>query len=478
MKNICYAFLILLFATSSHATENLVQNGGFEELVGGFPTGWVPFQGGGEGASFEVVPDQFISYEGNISARLTNLFELKEAGNLSIVIQSHAEAGLPIWVDDVKVRMQHFGERVNLGLIEYNRIGEASGIAASRKNKDVLWTHNDSGDLSYIYAFNTHGKHLGRYYIYGVSSVDWEDMAIGPDPVDGEYYIYIGEIGDNNARRDLKYIYRVPEPDVDADQSPVDTTLSGAERLAFRYPDGKRDAETLMVDPLTGDIYVVSKRETNVRVYRAPYPQTFHPGPTTEAVTLEHVATLGFSDAVGGDISPSGLEILIKTYHTIYYWCRTPEQKLWQAFDDDPLRVPYIPEPQGEAVCWAPDGLGYYTISEGRPTYLYFYPRLDLTPVADVREIEEIPACFLLMQNYSNPFNSSTRIRYRLPETSRVELAIYDVLGRRVEVLVDGLVDAGDHSVRWDADCFASGIYFVRMRAGDFTDVRRMVLIR
>ncbi|OAD24135.1 lipoprotein [Candidatus Thiomargarita nelsonii] len=252
-------------------------------------------------------------------------------------------------------------------------LDEISGIAVSRKNTDVLWIHNDSGDQNRIYAINSQGNYLGAYYIDDVSSRDWEDIAVGPGPIDSEHYIYIGDIGDNQAEYDFKYIYRVREPYVDFNQSPLVSTISDVEVIKFQYPDGKRDAETLMVDPLTKDIYIVSKRESNVRVYRAPYPQA-----TNSTITLEHVATLNLDgQTVGGDISPSGLGILLKTYSSIYYWCRMSGQKLWQTFKNKPVTVPYTIEPQGEAVGWMSNGLGYYTISEepdGNPAHLYFYP--------------------------------------------------------------------------------------------------------
>ena len=69
-------------------------------------------------------------------------------------------------------------------------------------------------------------------------------------------------------------------------------------------------------------------------------------------------------------------------------------------------------------------------------------------------------------------------IRYSLPEASDVMLAVYDVLGRKVQVLVDGFVEAGSRSVVWEAEDVASGLYFVRMEVGDFVTVRKMALIR
>jgi hypothetical protein len=365
-----------------------------------------------------------------------------------------------------------FGDRQDRGLIEYDPIKEASGIAASRKNPNVLWTHNDSGDKPRLYAFNSHGRHLGVYRIKGIDNRDWEDIAVGPGPVEGETYIYIGDIGDNSAQYDLKFIYRIPEPIVDSNQAPVDTSISGTETITCQYPDGNRDAETLMVDPLTKDIYIVSKRESKVRVYRAPYPQS-----TTQTITLEHVATLNLTFTVGGDISPSGLEILIKTYSTMHYWSRTPEQKLWQAFENEPVTVPYIPEPHGEAVGWASDGMGYYTISEERdaiPARLYFYPRLTTSVVTN----EETVSSFQLDQNYPNPFNPVTTIRFHVATASKVTLKIYDAIGREIETLVDGRITAGQHEVKWNAAGMVSGVYVYQLQADGFVGSKKLILLK
>ena len=172
------------------------------------------------------------------------------------------------------------------------------------------------------------------------------------------------------------HIYRVLEPRVTAQQAPVELTLEGVETITVQYPDGRRDAETLMLDARTRDLYVISKREANARVYRAAYPQS-----TRAAITLEHVATLPCGGVVAGDISRAADGILIKTYDAIYYWKRGAEQTVAQALIAAPVKVPYVMEPQGEAVCWHPEGRGYYTLSEefqNLPARLYFYPRLNV----------------------------------------------------------------------------------------------------
>ena len=267
-----------------------------------------------------------------------------------------------------------FSNRVDMGIINIPDLIEASGIVESRKNNHVFWSHNDRNNDNRIFAFNSRGDHLGDYWIVGVENQDWEDIAIGPGPVEGVDYLYIGDVGDNDAVHEFIYIYRIPEPAVVFDQNPVDIILSGVETITLQYPDGKRDSETILLDPLTKDIYVISKREfEDIRVYRAPYPQS-----TDQTIILEKVATLNLWEIVGGDISQTGFEIILKTYTKMYYWYRTPGQSLWSTFDNDPIVLPYIEEIQGEAVCWAVDSMGYYTQSEshgGLQAHLYFYPR-------------------------------------------------------------------------------------------------------
>ena len=369
---------------------------------------------------------------------------------------------------------QEFGFRVDKGIIESNDIVEASGIAASRKNPGVLWTHNDSGGKSRVFAFDSTGKHLGDYYLAGIQNRDWEDIAVGPGPIEDEQYIYIGEIGDNNARYDSKYIYRVREPQVSITQTPAEIVLYEVERLVFEYPDGNHNAEAIMIDPLTLDIYIVSK-ESNTKLYRSSWPYTFHAAPTFDIDTLETVTSFNYDTAVAGDISPNGKEILIKKYNVMYYWTRDDGQTIDEAFETAIRTVPYFVEPQGEAVCWAHDSSGYYTLSEGSHPHLYFYPRLSPTNVQHERVN---PDKFTLEQNFPNPFNPSTKIEYRIKETAFVSLIIYDMLAREVGVIVNKEQQPGNYEVKFSASDLPSGMYFYRINAGNFTDVKKMLLIK
>lgn len=91
---------------------------------------------------------------------------------------------------------------------------------------------------------------------------------------------------------------------------------------------------------------------------------------------------------------------------------------------------------------------------------------------------EKRPIFFELNQNYPNPFNPSTTIEYSMAARARVELTIYDVLGQPIETLVDQVQDVGNYSVRWDGTAFASGVYYCRLKAGDFMQTRKILLMR
>ena len=407
-----------------------------------------------------------------------------------------------------QTQTENYGDRQNWGELEYNPIDEASGIVASRKNENVFWVHNDSGDENRIYAFDNEGKHLGVYYLDGCSARDWEDMATGPGPVDGETYLYIGNIGDNDAEYNLKYIYRVIEPTVGSSQSPVTETIYGADIITFQYPDGNRDAETLMVDPLTKDIYIISKREEPVNVYQLAYPQA-----TTGTVTPQMMIDIDFFPGinnesihriVAGDISADGLEILVKSYQDVFYFSRNPNEDLWDVFNHDLATVPYTPEVQGEAIAWHPQGFGYFTTSEEKnniSAHLYFYPdtlgcttsdALNYNPYAtgddgscEYLGLDEFfrSQDYVLGFAYPNPFNPTTTIRYDLPENSHVNIMIYDIMGRVVRTLVNNRQSAGFKSVIWDAtnelgQPVSAGMYLYKVQVGEFVQIRKMVLLK
>ncbi len=95
-----------------------------------------------------------------------------------------------------------------------------------------------------------------------------------------------------------------------------------------------------------------------------------------------------------------------------------------------------------------------------------------------VNDKDEIPTTYSLSQNFPNPFNPSTSISYSIPKDSNIKLAVYDVSGREVATLVNGKQSAGKHSVQFNASNFASGVYFYRIDSNEFSNSKKMLLLK
>ena len=102
----------------------------------------------------------------------------------------------------------------------------------------------------------------------------------------------------------------------------------------------------------------------------------------------------------------------------------------------------------------------------------------DSALVGILENLSSLPERFMLFQNYPNPFNAQTTIRFVLPESQDIELTIYDLLGRQIEVLSFEQLVAGTHNVTFDASDLSNGVYFYRLQAGDVVDTKRMVLLK
>ncbi|MEE3326076.1 MAG: PE-PGRS family protein [Myxococcota bacterium] len=271
---------------------------------------------------------------------------------------------------------------ISLGQANIPGLSEASGLAASRQQAGILWTHNDSGHAPTAFAFESGGALRAAYALSGISNQDWEDMSLGPGPLAGQDYLYLADIGDNAEARNTIRVYRVAEPNVPASASASPIQLNGSVSLEFQYPDGAHDAETLMVDPANADLYILTKdRSGGVSgLYRAAYPQS-----ESGVSTLESLGDVSFPGnvlerpATGGDISPAGDAILVRTYVSAHFWPRTPGESIATTLQGPRCTTTLTLEPQGEAITFTPDGQNFITLSEGTNQPIYEYRRIPTT---------------------------------------------------------------------------------------------------
>jgi len=270
-------------------------------------------------------------------------------------------------LQELEVSSHYYGPD-DRGVIENSdMIDEASGIASCRSNPNILWVHNDSGNAAHLHAVGINGENLGFFWVRGTGNRDWEDMCIGPGPIDGLTYVYIGDIGDNDAQYKEIIINRFPEPNMEKVEtySVRDIPSEQVDRFIFKYPEGPRDAETLMIDPWTKDLYIVTKREARSSLYIAKYP--YEAGKIN---TLKKIGEFPFNRALAGEISSDGKNIVIKTDRRLYSWTRSHNESVLEALEKQPVLLPYFVEPQGETFAWSANSENYFTLSEQSGTIL------------------------------------------------------------------------------------------------------------
>jgi hypothetical protein len=236
-------------------------------------------------------------------------------------------------------------------------VNEISGIADSKLNPGYLWGIEDSGNPPQLYLIGHEGIVSKKIFLKGITNRDWEEVTL----CNGN--IYIAETGDNAAVYNNYSFYKFSEP-----SSSVDT-VSTIETISFTYPDGSHDAEAFLIDSSSKNIYIITKWDNPSKIYRLNYPYQ-----SNNIVTL--VGSLPYTGVVSA--AGFGNEIIIKTYTDLFYYQRSQNENIEQSLKKSYTHLPYVIEPQGEAVSFADNGAGYYTISEksfAPSVNIYFYKR-------------------------------------------------------------------------------------------------------
>lgn len=246
-----------------------------------------------------------------------------------------------------------FGEGVTLGVLAPT-LSEASGLVASLRHPGYLWTMNDSGNKPAVYLINRRGEVVMTCMLTGATNRDWEGLALRPTADTTVGRLVVGDIGDNRARYDSKFLYEFDEPSLDSGQV---VQVSFQKRVVV-LPDGARDSETLLCDARKDVVYLVSKRERKVGLYR------LEPTRSPDSLVAKRKATLDVHEVTDGSISWNGKEILLRTYSEILYWSCPDSVSLETCLQQPAVLLPYQRELQGEGIAFDREGINYFTVSE------------------------------------------------------------------------------------------------------------------
>lgn len=272
------------------------------------------------------------------------------------------------------------------GLIIDAELSEISGLAVSRRHREVLWAVNDSGNAARLYAMSARGHRLAALDVAGATNVDWEDLAAFSR--NGKHYLLIADVGDNGGVRATHELLLVEEPGTIAD-----AVVTPVARLTFRWPDGARDCEAMAVDAARGEILLLSKKRVPAQLFRLPLAELFEPTgtvavaeeiahlrgllqPTTEELALDPHLGRFRAQVSGAAFRDDGL-LAVQTYRDAYVYRRGAGQSWREVLRAPPqaLRATFLPQP--EAVAFDPRTGDLFIASERIPAPLL---RLRSTP--------------------------------------------------------------------------------------------------
>jgi hypothetical protein len=261
------------------------------------------------------------------------------------------------------------------GQLENDELVEASGIAASQRDPGLLWSLNDGGSKPRLYAFDLTGAHRGRIKLEDARNRDWEDIA--SFTLDGEPWMLVADIGDNDGRRKKVSLYVVAEPDLVADDK---VKIEPAWRVDFRYPDGPRDAEAVAVDADNERAIILTKRDLPPALYEVPLrPQSDGtviaswlgtidslPRPRRQDVDQAVFTKDWFWQPTGMDLSPDGRLATILTYRAVYVFRRKPGESLFESLSGQAYALGLGNFRNAESVAFSADSQSIFITVERR----------------------------------------------------------------------------------------------------------------
>jgi len=273
---------------------------------------------------------------------------------------------------------------VRAGTLEDPALVEASGLARSQHDPDLLWIINDGGAKPRIHATDRRGASRGVIKVAGARNVDWEDLA--SFRWHGAPYLLIADIGDNESKRDMLSLYVIEEPDLNSTSVPK---VKPKWRIDFRYPDGARDAEAIAVDAVNERVFILTKRDIPAVLYELPLAPRGDdiltatrvgaigslPVPRRQDVEYAPVSKDWYWQPTAMDIAADNLAALILTYRAVYVYERDVDDSWFAALSRRPLVIPLGGYREAEAVVFSADGESIFvTVEQQRAPLL----RIDL----------------------------------------------------------------------------------------------------
>jgi hypothetical protein len=280
-----------------------------------------------------------------------------------------------------------YGEAVLMATISNPAVTEASGLAVSSKNKNILWTINDGGNSPVLYGMSLESNMVYPFNIKNVLNKDWEDLA--SFRLKKKQHLIIADVGDNYAQRKSYTLYVVKEPRINIHTKTKGNTMKLVWQTRFLYPDGPRDCEAVAVDLRHKRILLLSKRTKPPILYELPLKKTPSksiyvakpiakltriPPPTKE--DLKETYGEVYSQPTSMDLSLDGRVLIFLTYKHAYYYQRKANQTWKDVFTEPPRLIP-LPHPnreilvQRESLCINHKTKELYVSHEGTPISIY-----------------------------------------------------------------------------------------------------------
>jgi hypothetical protein len=255
-----------------------------------------------------------------------------------------------------------YGPPRKLATLADHTIDESSGVASSRRQPGLFWTHNDSGGDAQIYLFDTKGRDLGSCVLADVLAYDWEDVA--SFTWQDKHYLLLGDVGNNGLAADVQILHLVEEPPVEPDKGVAVEKVPVVQTIFFSYEDDHRNCEALAVDPTDRTILLATKQFTlRCYVYALAWPKDDR----KEALTARRIATLKIPLVTGMDVSPNGRRAVLVTYAGAYEFVRKASEDWAEALAREPREIEMPARIQGESIYYGAEGKKLYLTSEKTP---------------------------------------------------------------------------------------------------------------